>query len=592
MRGLLLASLLYGLAFCARDDDARFQAALHREMVAGDLAGAVEQYRAMAASARVLWRMGLCLERLGQRKEARAAYSRLVAGFAGEPEAGLARRKLANWTDAAAGPRNLAFEQGEAGKMPPGWFSPAMPAAASVQLRRVGCRSAAGCATVQGSAQTPVANLMQSFSAAAYRGKTVRLRAWMRVDRSEANDRGQAWLRTGQGKQDEQEVGAAEWGVREIVREIEPDAEFIDFGFSSVGRGTVWVDGVTFELVPKAEIETARQRVEALYARLDAAADGGLDNVSSLVAGDARVRRYQLAEPLLASLTAEGPQTSLVQFRLSANGAVATVRCEYASPTKPAHVSTFRDSWARSGDSWKLQSRVFLTGHQVIPPAGEGPDGGLTADLKRFAAPLATTEAGHTSYDLAPFGTAVGGARVVALGEPVYGAREFVRVKHRLLEYLVTQQGFTVLATPGDPAAASAVDRFVKTGEGDPAAALASLNGWIWRGQEALELVRWMQGSGGMTATSVACGIGGRFTWLGSLCIRASCGQWGIEMGTRRVWPRNRFLRCPEAPGTGCSARRECRCFFWIFGGWPRCRHCRSGSPSRIRSSGRAPVGM
>jgi hypothetical protein len=67
------------------------------------------------------------------------------------------------------------------------------------ELRRKGCRSNGGCAVViaPATATTPdsVGNLMQSFRAAAYRGKTVRLRAWVRVEAGGPEDRAQMWLR-------------------------------------------------------------------------------------------------------------------------------------------------------------------------------------------------------------------------------------------------------------------------------------------------------------------------------------------------------------------------------------------------------------
>ena len=62
------------------------------------------------------------------------------------------------------------------------------------------------------------------------------------------------------------------------------------------------------------------------------------------------------------------------------------------------------------------------------------------------AAPLATTEPGGNRDDLAAFGKAVGDARIVSLGEATHGTREFFQLKHRLLEYLVAEKGFTVLA--------------------------------------------------------------------------------------------------------------------------------------------------
>src|SRR5665213_549135 len=90
--------------------------------------------------------------------------------------------RVALWS----GPRNLKFEEGVAGKAPPGWFVPGLPREADylVELRRDHCRSRSGCAVVTAHANVPrpAGNLMQSFGAAAYAGKTVRLRAWLRVE--------------------------------------------------------------------------------------------------------------------------------------------------------------------------------------------------------------------------------------------------------------------------------------------------------------------------------------------------------------------------------------------------------------------------
>jgi hypothetical protein len=98
------------------DLERRLQAAMHTEMVQGNLKQAVEQYRGIVAAgsaspavaARALFRMAQCEEKLGLRREARSSYARLAASFPGQPElAASARAKLGGWTDAAAGPRNL-----------------------------------------------------------------------------------------------------------------------------------------------------------------------------------------------------------------------------------------------------------------------------------------------------------------------------------------------------------------------------------------------------------------------------------------------------------------------------------------------------
>ncbi len=68
------------------------QAAIKAEMVDGDLKGAIELYRKLAAggdrgvAAKALVRMGQCYEKLGD-AQARQAYDRVVRDFADQKEA-------------------------------------------------------------------------------------------------------------------------------------------------------------------------------------------------------------------------------------------------------------------------------------------------------------------------------------------------------------------------------------------------------------------------------------------------------------------------------------------------------------------------
>lgn len=113
--------------------------------------------------------------------------------------------------------------------------------------------------------------------------------------------------------------------------------------------------------------------------------------------------------------------------------------------------------------------------------------------IRAQAIPLLTTRAGHGFADLEPLRDVVGGARVVALGEATHGSREFFQVKHRLLEYLVSELGFSVFAIEASWPESEAVDEYVRTGRGDPAEALAGLYIWPWNTEEVLDLIRWMR---------------------------------------------------------------------------------------------------
>ena len=63
-------------------------------------------------------------------------------------------------------------------------------------MSRQGCRNSA-CAAIwlEPDSTQRFGNLMQMVNAAPYRGKTVRLRTWLRVDAATADDTAEMWFR-------------------------------------------------------------------------------------------------------------------------------------------------------------------------------------------------------------------------------------------------------------------------------------------------------------------------------------------------------------------------------------------------------------
>ncbi|MDI3418721.1 TraB/GumN family protein [Streptomyces luteolus] len=82
--------------------------------------------------------------------------------------------------------------------------------------------------------------------------------------------------------------------------------------------------------------------------------------------------------------------------------------------------------------------------------------------------PLDTLTPGAPTDDLKPLGETLRGARIVGLGESTHGTAEFFRLKHRIVEFLVREEGFTVLAMEAGQSAALAVDLYVRHGVGGP----------------------------------------------------------------------------------------------------------------------------
>jgi erythromycin esterase len=98
--------------------------------------------------------------------------------------------------------------------------------------------------------------------------------------------------------------------------------------------------------------------------------------------------------------------------------------------------------------------------------------------IRRTAQPFATCAPREDRRDLAPLRRIVGDAHVVALGEGTVGTSEFVQLKHRIVEYLATDMGFTTVAIAANMPETRALDAYIQTGRGDPRALISGLKYW------------------------------------------------------------------------------------------------------------------
>lgn len=129
-----------------------------------------------------------------------------------------------------------------------------------------------------------------------------------------------------------------------------------------------------------------------------------------------------------------------------------------------------------------------------INPRSQPPPAEVVAWIKSKAVKLSSPEAGKGLDEMEPLRAVVGGARVVGLGEATHGTRELIQMKHRMLEFLVEKMGFRALVMEGSFSDALAVDEYIRTGKGDPHAAVASMRSWTWDTEEIVAMVQWMRG--------------------------------------------------------------------------------------------------
>jgi len=115
------------------------------------------------------------------------------------------------------------------------------------------------------------------------------------------------------------------------------------------------------------------------------------------------------------------------------------------------------------------------------------------ARLNQQLTPLTAVRAGSGFADLAPLAPVVAPARVVGLGECTHGTHEVFQLKHRLLEYLVTQQGFTTLALEVDYGWGEILNDYIQTGAGDSLLVRQASGFNLWDTTEFWEMVAWMR---------------------------------------------------------------------------------------------------
>ena len=92
-----------------------------------------------------------------------------------------------------------------------------------------------------------------------------------------------------------------------------------------------------------------------------------------------------------------------------------------------------------------------------------------------------------------PLKKVVGDARIVSLGEATHGTREFFQLKHRMLEFLATQMGFTIFSIEANMPEAYRLNDYVLNGKGDPVKLIKGMYFWTWDTQEVLDMVLWMR---------------------------------------------------------------------------------------------------
>ena len=143
-------------------------------------------------------------------------------------------------------------------QMSNGWSKAgSQPADYDMGIDRDGAYTGGASGFIRSSAPEPrgFGTYMQMFDATEYRGKRLRFSAYVKSERVE-NWAG-LWMRVDRDKkavafdnmQDRPIKNTQDWTQYSIVLDVDAGATAVAFGILLAGRGAVWIDDVTFEVV-------------------------------------------------------------------------------------------------------------------------------------------------------------------------------------------------------------------------------------------------------------------------------------------------------------------------------------------------------
>lgn len=113
--------------------------------------------------------------------------------------------------------------------------------------------------------------------------------------------------------------------------------------------------------------------------------------------------------------------------------------------------------------------------------------------LKNKSQPLINTNPGSGFADLTLFEQSIAKAEVVGLGEATHGTHEFFRMKHRLIELMVTKLGYNVFALEASYARCRYINDYVLHGKGSLDTAVVMQGFPTWRTEEFRDLISWLK---------------------------------------------------------------------------------------------------
>ncbi|MBD0332491.1 MAG: erythromycin esterase family protein [Chitinophagaceae bacterium] len=103
---------------------------------------------------------------------------------------------------------------------------------------------------------------------------------------------------------------------------------------------------------------------------------------------------------------------------------------------------------------------------------------------------ISSTEPGNNFQDLQPLKTILQNVAVVGLGEATHGTQEFFSMKHRLIQFLVTEMNYTAICIEGSFAKAQKINDYIL---GTAQVTSSEQAGWIGETKVMHDMIEWLR---------------------------------------------------------------------------------------------------
>jgi erythromycin esterase len=113
--------------------------------------------------------------------------------------------------------------------------------------------------------------------------------------------------------------------------------------------------------------------------------------------------------------------------------------------------------------------------------------------LSETIIPIGSLAPDSENNDLIPIKKIVAKANIVALGENSHGSASIYKLKLRLIQYLVENEGFSIFALESPTVEADRINDYVLSGKGTKAQVLKDLVYPSWQTQEMVDIIEWMK---------------------------------------------------------------------------------------------------